>query len=118
MTLRARFQMVRNQMPLIMERALPQKDWFLFFSHLYTAATDGMSQPEEASAVPASPAVYTAVIRGQANIRGGTVSLVEFSRDGTNWYPTGIVQGFVMMNTADRLRITYTVLPTLTFFPM
>lgn len=118
MTLRARFAMVRSQLPIVMERAIAQKDWFLFFTNLYTAVTDGLSQPEEASAVPTSPGIYTAVIRGQALIRGGTVSLVEFSRDGTNWYDAGVVKGFVQMNRGDSIRITYTVLPTLTFFPM
>lgn len=121
MTLRARFAMVRSQTPPMEDvggRRMAQKDWFLFFTNLYTAVTDGMSQPAEASVLGASPAVYTAVIRGQAHVGGGNVSLVEFSRDGTNWYDTGIVEGFVEMNTADSLRITYTVVPTLTFFPM
>lgn len=121
MTLRARFAMVRNQTPPVEDvggRRMAQKDWFLFFTNLYTAVTDGLSQPAEASTLAASPAVYTAVIRGQAHISGGTVSLIEFSRDGTNWYDTGIVKGFVTMNASDSIRITYTVIPTLTFFPM
>jgi hypothetical protein len=121
MTLRARFAMVRNQTPPVEnigDRRVAQKDWFLFFTNLYTAVTDGLPQPEEAATVSASPAIYTAVILGQAHIGGGTVSLIEFSRNGTNWYDTGIVKGFVQMDRADSIRITYTVLPTLTFFPM
>jgi hypothetical protein len=121
MTLRARFAMVRNQTPpteRIGERAVSQKDWYLFFTNLYTAVTDGLPQPEEEVTIDASPAVYTAVIRGQAHIGGGNVSSVEFSRNGTDWYDTGLVDGFVEMDKADSLRITYTVLPTVTFFPM
>lgn len=121
MTLRARFAMVRNQTPPIEkigERPVAQKDWYLFFTNLYTAATDGLPQPEEEVEFGASPAIYTAIIRGQAHIGGGNVSAVEFSRDGTNWYDTGIVEGFVEMDRTDSIRITYSVAPTLTFFPM
>lgn len=121
MTLRARFAMVRNQTPpidSIGDRRIAQKDWYLFFTNLYTAVTDGLPQTEEAVDIGASPATYTAIIRGQAHIAGGNVSLVEFSRDGTTWYDTGLVAGFVDMDKADLLRITYTVIPTVTFFPM
>lgn len=121
MTLLARFAMVRNQTPPVEDiggRKVAQKDWYLFFTNLYTAVTDGMSQTAVPLTIAASPAIYTAVIRGQAHIGGGTVSLIEFSRDGKNWFDTGIVKGFVTMNAVDNLRITYTVAPTLTFFPM
>jgi len=121
MTLRASFAMVRNQTPpvdRIGERVIAQKDWYLFFTNLFKAATDGLPQPEEEVTIGTSPAVYVAVIRGQAHIGGGNVSSVEFSRDGSNWYDTGIVEGFVEMDRADSLRITYTVAPTVTFFPM
>ncbi len=121
MTLRARFPMVRNQTPPIEnigDRKVSQKDWYLFFTNLYTAVTDGLPQPEEEAVVTASPFVYTAVIRGQAHIGGGNVSLVEFSRNGTDWYDTGLTAGFIEMDRADSLRITYTIAPTITFFPM
>lgn len=121
MTLRARFAMVRNQTPPIEnigERKVAQKDWYLFFTNLYTAVTDGLPQSEEEVTIGASPAIYSAIIRGQAHVGGGNVSSVEFSRDGTNWYDAGIVEGFVEMDRADSIRITYAVAPTVTFFPM
>jgi hypothetical protein len=118
MTLRARFNMTRSQTPIVGPGGLLQKDWFLFLTNLYTAVIEGTPQPEEAAVVTASPFVYEAVIRGQAHVSGGTVSAIEFSRDGTTWYSTGITSGFVQMDARDFLRITYTVLPTLTFFPM
>lgn len=110
--------MTRNQTPIVAVGTLVQKDWFLFFTNLYSAVIDGNPQPEEAVTLTASPMSYTAVIRGQAHIAGGTVSLVEFSRDGTNWYNTGITAGFVEMDTRDLLRVTYSVAPTITYFPM
>jgi hypothetical protein len=118
MSLRARFAMMRNQMPIVMERAMAQKDWYLFFSNLYTAVTDGLPQPEEEITLTASPMSYTAVIRGQANISGGTVSVIEFSRNGADWYDTGMTAGFVQMDRGDLIRVTYAVAPNLVFFPM
>lgn len=118
MTLGVRFAMVRNQMPIVMDRAMAQKDWYLFFSNLYTAVTEGLPQPEEAVILTASPMSYSAVIRGQVHIGGGTVSVIEFSRDGTNWYDTGITAGFVQMDRNDKVRVTYSVAPTITYFPM
>lgn len=121
MSLLARFAMVRNQTPPMQrvgEQVLVQKDWYLFFTNLYNAVTEGLPQPEEAVTVTASPMTYTAVIRGQALVRGGTVSLIEFSRNGTNWYSTGATAGFVQMDRGDQLRVTYSVTPNIVYFPM
>lgn len=122
MTLRARFAMVRNQTPP-MERVgndkiMAQKDWYLFFTNLYTAVTEGLPQAEEAVTLAVSPMTYTAIIRGQAHVEGGTVSVIEFSRNGTGWYDTGMTAGFVQMDKGDLLRVTYSVAPNITYFPM
>lgn len=121
MTLRARFAMVRNQTPPMErmgERVLVQKDWYLFFTNLYQAVTEGLPQAGEAVTIAASPMSYTAIIRGQAHVAGGTVSVIEFSRNGTDWYDTGMTAGFVQMDKGDLLRVTYAVAPDITYFPM
>lgn len=117
MSLLARFQMVRSQTTPVVAN-LMQKDWYTFFWNLYLAATEGLPQPAEVVPLPASPGVYVAIIRGQLHVGGGNVSAVEFSRDGTNWFDTGLVEGFVEMDKADSVRVTYSVAPALTFFPM
>lgn len=119
MTLRARFNMVRSQTPPIGAGGLAQKDWYLLWTNFWLAITEGMPQAPEAAVVGASPYVYTAVIRGQAHIGGGTVSAIEFSRDeGATWFNAGITSGFVQMDARDLLRVTYSVTPTITYFPM
>ena len=117
MALNAKFQMVLAQSPML-TGAIAAKGWFVFFYNLYLAATEGLPQPEEAITVTASPFTYQAVIRGQLHVSGGTVSSVEFSRDGTTWYNAGITAGFVEMDARDQVRVTYSVLPTVVFFPM
>lgn len=119
MSLLARFAMVRPQTPVIGGPGGSfQKDWYLFLTNLYSAVIEGLPQAEEALTISASPMTYTAVIRGQALIEGGTVSVIEFSRNGRDWYDTGTASGFVQMDTGDRLRVTYSVAPTIVYFPM
>jgi hypothetical protein len=116
--LNARFPMNRPQAPLVAQGGIASKDWYVWLYNVYLAVTEGLPQPEEAITLSASPFSYQAVIRGQAHISGGTVSAVEFSRDGTTWYNAGITAGFVEMDARDQLRVTYSVLPTIVFFPM
>lgn len=118
MTLRASFPMMLNQVPIVMTGGLSQQDWYIFLVNLYRSATEGLPQPEEAVTLEASPMVYLAVIRGQAHVGGGTVSAVEFSRNGSDWYDAGITEGFVQMDKGDFLRVTYSIAPTITYFPM
>ncbi|GED69114.1 hypothetical protein BRE01_28160 [Brevibacillus reuszeri] len=47
----------------------------------------------------------------------GSVSLIEFSRNGTTWYDTGLVSGIVRLAAGDRIRITYTTAPKITLVP-
>lgn len=48
----------------------------------------------------------------------GTVSSVEFSRDGINFDNVGLVAGDFILNTQDSLRITYTLAPTVVSYPI
>ena len=60
----------------------------------------------------ASPYTYTAPTRGSIYLAGGTVSLIEVSRDGATFYPTGQTAGVFQLILGDQLRVTYTVVPT------
>lgn len=117
MALNASFPMPRSQTP-VESGGLMDKDWYRFHVSMYNAVTLGAPQPAQAIEVGASPFVYQAVIRGQAHVGGGTVSAVEFSRNGTDWYDAGITAGFVEMDARDYLRVTYSGLPAVTFFAM
>lgn len=50
-------------------------------------------------------------------VQGGTVSLIEFSRNNTTWYDVGPTSGMFNLSKGDRLRVTYSVTPTLTLIP-
>ena len=59
--------------------------------------------------VPASLTPYqnTTAFDADVIISGGTISNIEFSRDGTTWYSTGLVMGIVRLSPNDRVRLTY-----------
>lgn len=68
-------------------------------------------------AVGASPFTYQYVEAGQASVllSGGTVTLVEFSRDGVTWYSVGVAtDAMLAVSQGDYLRITYGAAPTMT----
>lgn len=71
--------------------------------------------PQVAITVGASPFTYTAPNPGRVVIQGGTVSLIELGRNGA-FVTTGIIVGVIPVSRDDQIRVTYTVLPTLTFF--
>jgi len=50
-------------------------------------------------------------------ISGGTVSLIEFSRDEVTYYDVGLTSGMFRLSKEDTIRITYTVAPTVTKVP-
>ncbi len=69
--------------------------------------------------VPASLTPYqnTTAFDADVIISGGTISNIEFSRDGTTWYSTGLLTGVLQLSPNDRVRVTYTVAPTMTLVP-
>jgi hypothetical protein len=85
-----------------------------------TSYDDGTSPaPVSNITIGASPFVYQNTGPNSINVivQGGTVSLIEFSRDGTTFYNVGITAGIVPLSVNDRVRVTYTAAPTMTRVP-
>lgn len=71
----------------------------------------------EAPAVGASPYNYSnPVTDGLLVVAGGTVSLIEYGRNGA-FTSLGITAGLVSVKSGDVIRITYTAAPTVAFIP-
>lgn len=52
-------------------------------------------------------------------LNGGTVSLLEFSRDNVTYDAVGtLLSGDFMLNPGDWMRITYTLAPTGIYYPI
>lgn len=69
--------------------------------------------------VGASPFTYqnTTAYPADVIVSGGTVTLSEFTRDNATFYDTGSYYGMFTLSPNDRLRVTYTAAPTMTFVP-
>lgn len=107
-----------NSLPLynvpLMQGGHTLRDWYFFFSGLFRGLPPGNVEPVTPGA---SPYIYSATKRGSMIVEGGTVSAVEFSRDGVTFYDVGAVAGMFPINASDQLRVTYAVVPTMTFVP-
>lgn len=99
--------------PLIEDR-VTSRDWYKFWLGLFRGLPPGNVEPVT---VAASPYIYSATKRGSMIVSGGTVSAIAFSRDGTSFYTTGLTAGMFPLNASDQLKVTYTVVPTMTFVP-
>lgn len=98
----------------LQDRGITSKDWYFFWAGLFKGLAPGAETP---IVVGASPYSYSAPVKGTVIVSGGTVSAIAFSRDGMTFYATGQTTGMFTLNAQDRLRVTYTVLPTMTFVP-
>ena len=67
--------------------------------------------------VGASPYAYTASVRGEVIISGGTVTAVTLTRSGTT-VTMPMLSGAYSMMAGDVLTVTYTAAPTMTFVPL
>lgn len=102
---------------LVDERGVMAPNWWRFLLNVSQAAL-GTSQSQPATVtISASPAVVTTPVQGSLIVAGGPVSLIEYSKDGQTWFPTGQTQGIFQLVPNDLVRITYTNPPAVTFFP-
>lgn len=67
----------------------------------------------------ASPYTYTNLdgYKETVTISGGTVTVISLSVDGTNFYTTGLIAGAFVLSNNDALKVTYSVVPTMTKLP-
>jgi len=75
-----------------------------------------LAQPVAAITVSASPFTYTAPAAGSVVVTGGTVSAIALIRQGTT-VATGLTTGLIPVSRFDQVKVTYSVVPTMTFIP-
>lgn len=99
--------------PLIIDR-VTSRDWYFFWSGLFRRLAPELETP---ITVGASPYTYVAPRGGFVMVTGGTVTMIEWSRDGTTFYDTGETSGQFTVSAADQLRITHGGAPDALFVP-
>lgn len=86
--------------------------WRDFFIRI----TNGKGKPVNAIVPGASPYSYPATVVGSVVVRGGTVSRIDIVR-GADTVNTGLTQGIIPVAVGDSVKVTYTIVPTMTFIP-
>jgi len=86
--------------------------WYRWFQSIDTGIPPST---ESTVKLTGSPLTYTAPVKGFLIVHGGTVTSIAFTRVST--YTTGQTQGTFPLSAGDKLVITYTGTPTLTWVP-
>ena len=75
--------------------------------------------PRTTVTVTASPFTFTNTENCSiiAFIAAGTVTAIDFTRDGIVFDGCGLLAGQVSLNPNDKVRITYTIAPTMAYYP-
>lgn len=97
----------------ISEEGRVGRSWYVLFRQFFGRLGGEQGQPAESVSVGSSPYAYTMPANGILSIDGGTVSSVSFERGTTS--VTGA--SFMHLRTGDIVTVTYSVAPTMTFFP-
>lgn len=92
----------------------PTQAWWRFFNKLFAKPP-----AESGITVTASPFLTGFTKDGFVIVEGGTVSLIELLRGSSviTTYNLGATAGQFVVKNGDAIQITYTVAPTVTFFP-
>ena len=90
------------------------KVWYLFWRNLLEGAPPAA---EYAITPTTSPFIFQAPQKGFLIVQGGTVIMVQFSRNGVTNYNTGAIAGCFPVSLGDSITVRYTSAPTLTFVP-
>ena len=95
------------------------REWYLFFSQVYSSIVEGSTLPPSAVTIGASPYTYTNgnTYNEDIMISGGGVIKLEFTRDGVTFYNTGSYYGMFSLSPGDSLKIEYLTAPTVTSIP-
>lgn len=97
------------------QKGVTTRGWYSFWAGLLSGQP---TQNISTVTVGSSPFKYVAGIAGTVLLSGGTTSVVQISRDGATFCPTGATAGCFPLSQGDTIQITYTVgPPTMTFVP-
>lgn len=105
---------VPNSTQPLNEKGNTSKVWYFFWQGLWKGIPPAV---ESSVTLTPSPFSFVAPQRGFLIVSGGTVSLIQFSRDGSTNYTTGLTAGCFSLSAGDTLIINYSVAPTVTFVP-
>jgi hypothetical protein len=102
--------------PVLMQAAVASAMLETIFQGGDVMQSASSTAPLQGVAATASPMAFVARDHGALSVQGGTVSLVTFARGGAS-ITLGLTNGLIQLSTGDKVTVTYSAAPTLTFIP-
>lgn len=109
------FSAIPNYGQAIVNKAGTERTWYLFLTDIWKGKPSGGAV---SIASTSSPFMYQSTSKGFMIVQGGTVSLIQFSRDGVKNYNTGLTNGIIPLAQGDSILVIYSVAPSLTWVPL
>lgn len=109
------FSAIPNYRQSINSKGNMERTWYQFLTDLWKGKPSGAETSISSST---SPLVYQAQEKGFMIVQGGTVTLIQFSRDGVTNYNTGQTNGVFPIAQGDTLRVIYSSVPLMTWVPL
>lgn len=108
------FSAIPNYRQAINEKGTMARVWYQFMTDIWHGKPSGDVSP---LTTVSSPLRYQATTRGFMIVQGGTVSLIQFTRDGITNYNTGQTSGLFPLSQGDSLIVFYSSAPAFTWVP-
>lgn len=98
----------------VSSKGLTERAWYMFFSDVWKGKPQGAIMP---ITVGASPFTYQVETKGFMIVQGGTVTVIQFTRDGITNINTGVTSGCIPLSQGDSIIVTYTGAVRMTWVP-
>jgi hypothetical protein len=98
--------------PVLEKGGSTSTPWYRFLQSLHSGAPASAEGP---ITVGGSPFAYSAPTAGAVLVSGGTVTAIQITRSSVTL--TGLTSGLFPLAQGDILTVTYSGLPTMTWYP-
>src|ERR1700748_2419647 len=96
--------MPTESQPLHAKAATTNGPWYNFFSNVWSGVP---SAPHSTISVGSSTFAYQAPQGGTVYVSGGSVTQIQITRDGQNFFVTGVTSGPVTVSKGDAVIVSY-----------
>lgn len=108
------YSAIPNYKVPMMSKGTLERTWYQFFADVWKGRPQGAVSTVT---VGTSPFTYQVTSKGFIIVQGGTVSLIQFTRDGITNYNTGLTNGCIPLSEGDSVIVTYSIIPHMRWIP-
>lgn len=109
------FSAIPNYKTALAGKNIIERTWYQFLSDIWKGRPSGAVSSVSSLT---SPLIYQAQSKGFMIVQGGTVTIIQFTRDRSTNYNTGQTSGIFPLAQGDSLIVSYSSVPTMTWVPL